>query len=400
MTRALKFIKFCCDECGEAEEDLFSFPNMIDYMLGSPQLLTNFIDSLDKIWGIGQSGRMAYVASISDLLDYRKFCSPPASVLKNFAVTEVYVKRARKYLAKDMRLNWTTDLDIETLESRRSWATLSEVQSVVPFHIEHYKSILETCKMNSSCVKPGDLTFATRFIAAYLLLKVKGCRPMTYQHLTLRMFESAKRNDGMVDQKIFKTAKTYGIDSVYFGKGSIEFLEQYIIYVRPLLNPNCEYVLVNRNGKQFKKLTDLFSILVFQAIGKYIHPTRYRQIIETQSSERGRLCMSKLLEAESSNVENEVEETMENNNSEATDQFNSASQANELVKINPKHSTDKSFRRRPGVRFTPEEDEFIKSGIAEFGLRWSTISRHPEFTFNPCRVPNTLRKRAEALKLV
>ena len=86
---------------------------------------------------------MVYVASISDLLDYQKFCSPPASVLKNFAVTEVYVKRARKYLAKHMRLNWTTDLDIETLESRRSWATLSEVQYVVPFHIEHYKSILE-----------------------------------------------------------------------------------------------------------------------------------------------------------------------------------------------------------------------------------------------------------------
>ena len=54
VTRALKFIKFCCDERGEAEEDLFLFPNMIDYMLGSPQLLTNFVDSLDKIWGIGQ----------------------------------------------------------------------------------------------------------------------------------------------------------------------------------------------------------------------------------------------------------------------------------------------------------------------------------------------------------
>ena len=154
---------------------------------------------------------------------------------------------------------------------------------------------------------------------------------MTYQHLALRMFESAKRNDGVVDQKMFKTAKTYGFDSVYFGKGSIEFVEQYIIYVRPLLNPNCEYVLVNQNGKQFKKLTDLFRILVFQAIGKCIHLTRYRQIIETQSydvlpkkqkwmsedqkhssnvarvdyqkkrscevAERGRLCMSKLPEA-------------------------------------------------------------------------------------------------------
>ena len=135
VTRALKLIKFCCDESGEAEEDLISFPNMIDYMLGSPQHLTNFVDSLDKIWGIGQSGHMAYVASISDLLDFRKFCSPPASVLQNFAVTEVYLRRARKCLAKDMRLNWTTDLDIETLESRRSWATLFEVQSVIPYHI-------------------------------------------------------------------------------------------------------------------------------------------------------------------------------------------------------------------------------------------------------------------------
>ena len=30
-------------------------------------------------------------------------------------------------------------------------------------------------------------------------------------------------------------------------------------------------------------LTDLLSVLVFQAISKYIHPTRYRQIIETES---------------------------------------------------------------------------------------------------------------------
>ena len=34
---------------------------------------------------------------------------------------------------------------------------------------------------------------------------------------------------------------------------------------------------------QFMKLTDLLSVLVFQAIGKYIHPTRYRQIIETET---------------------------------------------------------------------------------------------------------------------
>jgi hypothetical protein len=178
---------------------------------------------LKEKWDLGQSGQISYVASISDLLDFHKFSRPPASVLEN---VEVYVKRARKCLAKGMRSNWTTDLDIETLESRRSWATLSEVQSVIPFHVERYESVLEKCMACPSSVKTGDVTFATRFVAAYMFLKVKGCRPMTYQHLTLRMFESAKRNEGMVDQKIFKTAKKYGFDSVYFDECSIEILEK------------------------------------------------------------------------------------------------------------------------------------------------------------------------------
>jgi hypothetical protein len=94
------------------------------------------------------------------------------------------------------------------------------------------------------------------------------------------MFESAK-----IDQKIFKTAMRYGFDNIYFDEESITILEKYIIYIRPILKTTCKYVLVNRNGKQFQKRTDLLSILVFEAIGKYIHPTRYRQIIETQSSE-------------------------------------------------------------------------------------------------------------------
>ena len=67
VTRALKFLKFCCDENGAAEEDVTNCPNLIDYALGSPQLLTNFVDSLKDRWGIGQSGQISYVASISDL---------------------------------------------------------------------------------------------------------------------------------------------------------------------------------------------------------------------------------------------------------------------------------------------------------------------------------------------
>ena len=47
---------------------------------------------------------------------------------------------------------------------------------------------------------------------------------------------------------------------------------------------SCEYVLLTTNGAQYQSLGAAMSLLVFQAIGKSINPTRYRQIIETESS--------------------------------------------------------------------------------------------------------------------
>ncbi len=228
---------------------------------------------------MGQSGRLGYVTGIADLLDFRRFHSASGPVLQNFSVTEVYIKRARQCLTKQMRSHWTTDLDIGLrlrLESKRNWASLAELQTVIPFHLERYKGILEECR------KKAFIT-ATDFVAVFMFVKVKGCRPMTYQHLTVTIFENAKANSGMVDQTIFKTAQRYGFNSLYFDEISLGIVDDYVKLVRPLLNPQCEYLLLNRNGVQFQKLTDLLSVLVFQAIGKHIHPTRYRQIIETES---------------------------------------------------------------------------------------------------------------------
>ena len=47
--------------------------------------------------------------------------------------------------------------------------------------------------------------------------------------------------------------------------------------------PQCDFVLVNRNGGQHGKLGEIVSKLGFDAIGKYIPPTRYGQIFETDS---------------------------------------------------------------------------------------------------------------------
>ena len=117
-----------------------------------------------------------------------------------------------------MKVQWNKESDIKTLESKVRWATLKELQQVIPFHLNHYKLILEKCKMNGLSATPSELTFAMRFMTIFLFLHGKGTRPMTYQYLTVDMFENAKRNNGFIDQKKFKTATTYGFDSLTLEK--------------------------------------------------------------------------------------------------------------------------------------------------------------------------------------
>ena len=108
---------------------------------------------------------------------------------------------------------------------------------------------------------------------------------MTYQYLTTSMFEKSKDCGGFIDQKEFKTSHQYTFDSVLLDVRSTEIIDDYIRYVRPLLLPKCDYLLVTRSETQYKKLSDLMSILTFQAIGKHIHPTRYCQIVEKVKDE-------------------------------------------------------------------------------------------------------------------
>ena len=73
-----------------------------------------------------------------------------------------------------------------------------------------------------------DLTFVTRFVASFLFIKVKGARPMTFQYLTVLMFEASKLNEGFIDQKEFKTNVTFTFDSVLFDGLSTRVVDLYI----------------------------------------------------------------------------------------------------------------------------------------------------------------------------
>ena len=223
---------------------------------------------------------MEYIDTISELIDFRKIIGASDAVLRKLSETEVYLKRVRKTVAKMMRLQWTQDLDIGTLEDKGHWATMEELLEVVTFHLPRYENTVKMCKTSAGEVNPSDLTFATKFVAMHLLIKVKGSRPMTYQYLTVDMVSAAKENGESIDQNTFKTASKYGFDSLILTDTSMQVLDEYITFVRPLLKPQCDSVLAKKNrGQQ----GDVISKLVFNTFGKYIHPTRYRQIVETQS---------------------------------------------------------------------------------------------------------------------
>ena len=426
VTRCLKFLRFCCED----EEELTS--DVVDFSLCSPNLLFKFIDYLQDECKLGHGGRLGYIDAISEMIDFRKLHGASEAVLRKFSATELYLKRARKTVAKMKRLQWTQDLDIETLEARGHWATMEELLEVVKFHLPRYENTVKICKSSPAQVNPSDLTFATKFVAMYLFIKVKGSRPMTYQYLTVDMIAAAKEKGGFIDQKAFKTAGKYGFDSLILTDANMQVLNGYISYVRPLLKPQCDFVLVNRNGDQHGKLAEIMSKLVFDAIGKYIHPTRYRQIVETQSlnqltSEEQRIlsedqkhssavakvhyqkqrsrevalkgheCLQKLQGAKGSEVDEDVHARLGDSTSEAgrsVEKVQNISSSPEKDAL-PKRILRSHKNIRHVLKFTKEEDEFLKEGITKHGFgQWTAILRDNDFHFQEGRTADSLKKRA------
>ena len=51
---------------------------------------------------------------------------------------------------------------------------MKDLQQEIPFYVEKFNDILSRCKQSPKDVLPTELTFATRFIAAFLFLRVEG----------------------------------------------------------------------------------------------------------------------------------------------------------------------------------------------------------------------------------
>ena len=97
-------------------------------------------------------------------------------------------------------MEWSRDLDLASLISANCWAPLEEMKKAIPYRIDEFKCIVEKCKCFPLHEVPlQSLTFPTRFVAVFLFLHVKSARPMTFQHLTVSMFENSKANNGFID---------------------------------------------------------------------------------------------------------------------------------------------------------------------------------------------------------
>ena len=282
---------------------------------------------------------------------------------------------------------------------------------------------------------------------------------MTFQRLTVDMIKKAKDDNGYIDQKEFKTADTYMFDTLIFSADALTLISLYIQHIRPLLHPTCDYLLINTNGNMCDNLCNYMTIIVFEAIGKYINPTRYRQIIETASSDRltieeqsiiskdqkhrstvaevsykkrlsrdiatqGKACMEKLVGQQREITNNAVSTVISDirktestfgisilptdTDSIAEDDLALITGVNDVC-INGKgdcvitndheiktEPVDETTRSR--IMFTTAENEKLREGIVKFGRgQWSQILEFGTGTFDKVRTRDSLRMRANTM---
>ena len=210
--RVLKYLKYCCEDVTSSWEIPES---VVDYCLGSITLISDFIDYLKDTWNVGYAGVIGYMNSLSHLLDFRRISGVNNSNIPLFIASEIYIDRVKKCLSKKMRAEWNILLSVEYLTKIDCWASLEDLQKVLPYHGDRFTQILLNSSAEGVAVPSHDLSFCTSYIIAVLFLLVKASRPMTYQYLTVTMIRNIGA-DGFIDQTTFKTQEKYGLILLYF----------------------------------------------------------------------------------------------------------------------------------------------------------------------------------------
>jgi len=178
-------MKFFMEALGDNDNDNRLTYEYVDCCLSSASVLITFLQTLEDKWKLSSSASLNYVKAIGDMVDFRKSNGVTDNTLRCFTVTEVYLRRAKENLRKKKNFECNRNLDLETLIARDSWATIEEMEEVIPYHLKAFKTVLQKCISDPRTVTKGDLVFCIRFVTSLLFLRVKCSRPMTINILPL-----------------------------------------------------------------------------------------------------------------------------------------------------------------------------------------------------------------------
>ena len=130
-TVARRAMKYLYHSMGGEENESCAIEEYIDCVIGSPNLLLRFLRHLIDNLELKASAVLAYLRAITDLADFRKSKGCSDNVLRAFTVTEVYLRKCKATMQRRKNMEYTRDLDLESLVARNSWATLNEVSTTL-----------------------------------------------------------------------------------------------------------------------------------------------------------------------------------------------------------------------------------------------------------------------------
>jgi hypothetical protein len=165
---AKRAMKFFMHALGSNENDNELTEEFVDCCLSSASIFISFLKVLE--WKLSSSGSVNYVKATSDFVDFRKTNRVSDSTLRCFTVVEVYLPRAKENLRKKKNFECNRNLDLETLIARDSWATIEEMEEVIPYHMRSFKQVLQKCTSHDSSriLSKNDLVFSIRFTTTLL----------------------------------------------------------------------------------------------------------------------------------------------------------------------------------------------------------------------------------------
>ena len=110
-----------------------------DQILCRISMLSDFVEHLQNDWKMGNPGIIGYMNAMGHMLDHRRSCNSfPKENTTNFIPIEIYLHRVKRHLTKKMKITWKNVLTIDYLNEMNCWASLQDLQKVIPFHSDRY----------------------------------------------------------------------------------------------------------------------------------------------------------------------------------------------------------------------------------------------------------------------